>query len=793
LRRVLLLSVLAVALPAATIVAPVVTAPAPSASPHPVASHDYEVPLPDAAITTDPAAQSGGDPAPAVAALAAPATAPTSTPSFRMVGVSWSYDPAITDVTAQVRVRTNGQWTAWQSLGIDDLTAKGPLAASAAAEHPAVEGTSPLWVGKSDGVQARIVDYAGARPRNARVNLIDPGTSTADATVGKAHTPASVAVAAVPQPQILSRADWGADESLREQACPDAPYYTSTPKVAFVHHTVTGNGYAAADVPAIIRSIYAYHVQGEGWCDIGYNFLVDAYGRIWEGRAGGIDKAVLGAHTGGFNTASFGVSMIGTYDSLTPPAALQHALAQLLAWKLSISYDNPLGTATLTAAPFSGSRYPTGATETFNVISGHRDADLTACPGNAGYAILPSLRQAVAQLMPSGLVQPTVTVAQPAGGVPGTAHVTAGMIAPGDWQLTVQDSGGATLATASGTGSSVDATWQMTQNGSPVRAGVYTVSLTSTQGGVAAVPWSSTVLVGGPFTRLSGADRYATAVAVGETAAPAATTVVIANGQAAADTVAAGPLAYHLSAPLLLTQAGALPASVAADITARGATTAYIVGGPAVVSATVETQLKAAGITTIVRYGGADRFATAAQVAMQIGAQGGHAFVVEGVRGLVDGFTTGGVAGYLGDPVLMATATAIPPATQAALTALGVSSTTVVGGLIPPSVVAQLPGAQQVAGADRYATSAAVATAFAGQLPSGPTVLADGNAAFPADAVAAAALGRPTLLVTPNAIPAPVSAYLPTATGITAIIAVGGTAVIGNNVAAVASGLAGLS
>ncbi len=86
------------------------------------------------------------------------------------------------------------------------------------------------------------------------------------------------------------------------------------PKVAILHHTATTNNYAPQDVPAIIRSIYAFHVEAEDWCDVGYNFLVDRFGRIWEGRYGGIDKPVLGAHAGGFNTNTFGVGMIGTFD-----------------------------------------------------------------------------------------------------------------------------------------------------------------------------------------------------------------------------------------------------------------------------------------------------------------------------------------------------------------------------------------------------------------------------------------------------------------------------------------------
>jgi len=724
--------------------------------------------------------------APTVAAIPAQDTRP-----FRLVGLSWTHDPAITALTAQVRVRANGVWTDWQDEQKGDA---GPDAGTPDAQRAPRDGTEPLWVGHADAVEARVVSVTGPAPRDLRVELIDPGTSAADASVGHATTALSSASAAAAQPAIITRAQWGADENIRLRACPWGPEYTGAPKVAFVHHTVTGNSYGPGDTAAIVRSIYAYHVQGEGWCDVGYNFLVDQYGQIFEGRYGGIDKAVLGAHTGGFNTNSFGVSMIGTYDSVTPSAALQASLARLVAWKLSLSYANPLAQTTLTAASFSGSRYPTGTQVTFNVISGHRDADLTACPGNAGYAILPALRQAVLNNMVAGLVAPNATTTVRTKAANGSVHVTAGMLAAGAWQLLVQDGNGTTLRTYSGTGSAIDATWDMTaDDGSPVPPGTYTITLSSTQNGATALPWTQQVTVGGPFDRLAGSDRYATAVAVGQAAAPSATTVVIASGQAAPDAVAAGPLAVHLSAPLLLTTSGSLPANVAADITSRHATTAYLVGGPAVISPAVEDQLRSLGVNDITRLGGADRFSTAALVAAQVGANGGQAFLVEGNAGLTDGFTIGGVAGALGRPILMATSTGVPDVTTAALSSLGVTSTTVVGGRIPASIVATLPGGTQIAGADRYATSVAVANALAGDVPSGELLLANGAASFPADALTAAALGRPTLLVTPTTIPASVRGWLASSDGIPAVTAIGGPLAISDAVASTAAGLARVS
>lgn len=489
-RRALILPAL-LALPIGLLVAPVISAPTPT--PHAVAPRVYHHSLnvPPQPVT------SGG----------LVTTGELATKPFRAVGLSWRHDPAITNLKAEIRVRTDGRWTSWQDVEASDIGADRSTDSGRVAPRDATE---PLWVDHADGVQVRLIAYSGDEPRDLRIELIDPGASAADAHPGPPH-PLQTAVAAAAQPQIYTRAQWGADESLRLSACPDGPQYTGPAKVGFVHHTVTGNSYTPADVPAIIRSIYAYHVQGEGWCDIGYNFLVDQFGRIWEGRYGGVDKNVLGAHTGGFNTNSFGVAMIGTFTTAVPPTAMVNAVAALMAWKFTINYDNPLGTATLVAASFSGSRYAAGTPVTLNVVSGHRDVDLTDCPGNGGYSVLPTIRRLAAQDMGnSGLVQPSATVTQRTVSGNGRVRITAGMMSPGSWTLAVQNSAGATVRTVSGSGSAVDVTWDMTDDsGVPVPPGPYTVTLSSVQNGNAAYPWSTTVVVGAPFGSLDGATAPA--------------------------------------------------------------------------------------------------------------------------------------------------------------------------------------------------------------------------------------------------------------------------------------------
>jgi N-acetylmuramoyl-L-alanine amidase/FlgD Ig-like domain len=257
-------------------------------------------------------------------------------------------------------------------------------------------------------------------------------------------------------------------------------------------------------VPSIIRSIYAYHIHSNGWCDIGYNYLVDKFGRIWEGRYGGITKPVIGAHTGGFNTNTFGVSLIGNFTSTTPSSAMLGAVEKLFAWRLGVYYRDPLGKATTTAGYFSGSRYAAGSTVTFNVISGHRNADLTSCPGDAAYTKLPTIRNAVKTLMGTGFVSPRAsptTVRMASGAVKLASNVVSAM----SWTTTVTDANNNVVKTLTGTASRsapVSASWDLTDlDGHAVLPGVYTLRMTgANSGGATAVPFTTHITVTPPVS-----------------------------------------------------------------------------------------------------------------------------------------------------------------------------------------------------------------------------------------------------------------------------------------------------
>ncbi|MFD4612339.1 N-acetylmuramoyl-L-alanine amidase [Streptomyces sp. NPDC058440] len=235
-----------------------------------------------------------------------------------------------------------------------------------------------------------------------------------------------------PRPAIVSRAGWGADETLS----PEAPDYLPGGKIkaVVVHHTAESNNYTCAEAPAIVRGIYAYHVKQLKWKDLGYNFLVDKCGTVYEGRKGGVDLPVMGAHAYGFNSETTGISVLGTYTDVAPSDAALTSVARIAAWKLGQYGVDPAGTATLTAGD-SGSNYARktwakGAKLSLPAIHGHRDGFNTQCPGNAYYAKLPTVRAWAAGPV-TGLAIKSVTGA----GLSGTTYYTQGAITVG-WTAT---------------------------------------------------------------------------------------------------------------------------------------------------------------------------------------------------------------------------------------------------------------------------------------------------------------------------------------------------------------------
>jgi uncharacterized protein with LGFP repeats len=194
-------------------------------------------------------------------------------------------------------------------------------------------------------------------------------------------------------PNIISRADWGADESMRT----GAPVYDDGIRAGIVHHTAGNNDYAPEDSARIVREIYAYHTRTLRWSDIAYNALVDKYGQVFEGRFGGITRPVQGSHTGGFNKNTWAVAMIGNFDLMEPPPVQLRAVGRLFGWRLAMDGVDPKGSVPLVSAGGPYTRFPQGATPTLPNIFAHRDTGSTDCPGNLGYACLDTIRDIAAR------------------------------------------------------------------------------------------------------------------------------------------------------------------------------------------------------------------------------------------------------------------------------------------------------------------------------------------------------------------------------------------------------------
>ena len=316
-------------------------------------------------------------------------TAPLTVGHFAVAGVLWTTTGAPAQVVVQVRVREDGTWSDWLPLGVEG----GPDPQTAEARHAGTTlGTEPVASARGDAVQVRVDTGSAAAPRDLRLVTVDPGTSPADANL--TGTPGASAHGAVLAPTVITRAQWGADESLRTADC--TPSYSSTIKAGIVHHTTNTNTYSASDSAALVRGIYAYHVNGNGWCDLGYNVLVDRFGQTFEGRYGGLDRPVIGAHAGGFNTDTFGVAGIGDFTTSSPADPMLTAISRVLGWKLGLHARDPQGTTTLVSAGGPYTAYAAGTPVTIGTVSGHRDVDQTACPGDLLYPRLPSLRTAAA-------------------------------------------------------------------------------------------------------------------------------------------------------------------------------------------------------------------------------------------------------------------------------------------------------------------------------------------------------------------------------------------------------------
>jgi flagellar hook assembly protein FlgD len=364
---------------------------------------------------------------------------------FELVGLHWR-GPGV----VKYRTRSlDGRWSGWRlSADEDALPDRGR-------EARATRGWrigDPVWTGASNRIQYRAVG------RVTRLRAYFVRSPRIPVAVKRAEFAGA--------PPIITRAGWHADEAIRR----GAPYYADGVHLAIVHHTAGSNSYSKAQSASIVRAIELYHVKGNGWNDIGYNFLVDKYGQIFEGRYGGMTKPVVGAHAMGFNSGSVGISVIGDYGSTAITPAARAALVSLIAWRLDFAHVDPLSSIVRISA--GNPRYPPGRAVTLKAISGHRDVYPTSCPGASLYSQLPAIRTAVSRTGLPKLYSPAVT-----GVLGGPVWFTARLSGAVTWTVTVRDATGAVAASGTGAGSRVDWTW----DASTALTGRYTWAISAPQ------------------------------------------------------------------------------------------------------------------------------------------------------------------------------------------------------------------------------------------------------------------------------------------------------------------------
>ena len=302
-------------------------------------------------------------------------------------------DTGGSEATFLFRSLNSGEWSEWLEIETPlDEAPDGFFAGDEGSGRASAIG--PIWIGEgAEQVELTLVDGSAENVTiEALRNIVVDEPEVAEARTLGFST-------AAPQPSIRARSNWATDGWRSENnGCDGGPFYANNVRSVVVHHTVTSNSYSASQVDDMMRGIYRTHAVINGWCDIAYNFVVDRFGTIWEGRSGGIDQPVIGGHAKGFNTWTVGVAVLGNHHTAgAPTAAAVASVEAVAAWKLSYHGVDPLGVNWLQNRSSSPPhRFAERAWVEMPAIVGHRDLGLTACPGNLLYPAIPSMRQSAA-------------------------------------------------------------------------------------------------------------------------------------------------------------------------------------------------------------------------------------------------------------------------------------------------------------------------------------------------------------------------------------------------------------
>lgn len=354
-----------------------------------------------------------------------------------VVGLAWT--PAADAAPhAEIRFRTAAGWDAWTPV---EMTTE-PAADDRSGEPLRPVMSEGMVAAGAEEVQVRLSGLDVAPVSDAEIVLVEdvagpawPGPGTSAGTPALATVPAGPRTATAAAPAVISRARWGADEVPPSPGCARPDYGTRLDRFV-IHHTAGTNAYSAADSPAILRGIQRYHVQGRGWCDIGYNMLVDKFGQVFEGRRGGLEELVVGVHASGHNTNTVGLSVLGDYTKAAPSAASIDALVRVVGWKSYLHGIDPASSALKDGVMMRR-------------VIGHREVASTSCPGaiqNFLGNIAARGRTAMLSYQPEFAQVAARTGTQRVA----PAAVSAVVPVPASWTLTVTGQDGEVVARRSG-------------------------------------------------------------------------------------------------------------------------------------------------------------------------------------------------------------------------------------------------------------------------------------------------------------------------------------------------------
>lgn len=533
----------------------------------------------------------------------------------QVVGASWSGDGEV-----EWRLRENGVWGGWEHFELPDEAAEGPDDGSAEARGARRDVSMPVPVGGAEAIQLRtesdtevslemvVIDDNGYRPASLQAN-------TAGASAAR--------------PDVMPRSEW---DKGNECSPRDTPRYAGDVRYGIVHHTAGSNNYSQADAWKQVLGVCKYHRHTLGWDDIGYNVLVDKYGAVYEGRAGGLENPVIGAHAAGFNAGSVGVSTLGCFggcggsSDIQPPQAMKDSLVEVMAWKFDLHHVDPKGTTTEISGGGGTTTIPEDQVVDLRTIIGHKDVANKACPGDHLY---PWVRNEMPDLVRQAMVPalyggPRTHEEQPVIGERPRWDVRVDPTA--SWRLRITDADGNVVRTTTGAGSSLDRSWDLRDAlGREVEPGTYHATLSTP--GVDATPVRTRFEVTPSTERRYDVGRIGTSVELSEWAFddriererryPQSDSVIIASAEAYPDALVATTLAGVYDAPILLSGRGGLSEEVSAEIRRLEPEEAYVIGGVHRLSDQVDADLRGLGLE-VERLAGATRYHTAGKVAWRV-------------------------------------------------------------------------------------------------------------------------------------------------------------------------------